>query len=89
MPLIPEAMMAMLATVRLGAVHSVVFGGKRAIFVEIHCKIFSKLLIYRYSAKPSSSTSNLGICHSIRSKNKYFKMYTNVNTDLVAVLTPK
>lgn len=27
MPLIPEAVMAMLATVRLGAVHSVVFGG--------------------------------------------------------------
>lgn len=27
MPLIPEAIMAMLATVRLGAVHSVVFGG--------------------------------------------------------------
>lgn len=87
MPLIPEAMMAMLATVRLGAVHSVVFGGKRDIFTifEIHCKIFSKLLIYRYSAKPSSSTSNLGICHSIRSKNKFFKMYTNANTDPVAV----
>lgn len=28
MPLIPEAVMAMLATVRIGAVHSVVFGGK-------------------------------------------------------------
>lgn len=28
MPLIPEVVMAMLATVRLGAVHSVVFGGK-------------------------------------------------------------
>lgn len=28
MPLIPEAVVAMLATVRLGAVHSVVFGGK-------------------------------------------------------------
>lgn len=28
MPLIPEAVIAMLATVRLGAVHSVVFGGK-------------------------------------------------------------
>jgi propionyl-CoA synthetase len=27
MPLIPEVIMAMLATVRLGAVHSVVFGG--------------------------------------------------------------
>lgn len=27
MPLIPETIMAMLATVRLGAVHSVVFGG--------------------------------------------------------------
>ncbi|EDS37512.1 acetyl-CoA synthetase [Culex quinquefasciatus] len=30
MPLIPEAIMAMLATVRLGAVHSVVFGGSFA-----------------------------------------------------------
>lgn len=28
MPLIPETIMAMLATSRLGAVHSVVFGGK-------------------------------------------------------------
>lgn len=27
MPLIPEAIIAMLATARLGAVHSVVFGG--------------------------------------------------------------
>jgi len=27
MPLIPEAIIAMLATVRLGAIHSVVFGG--------------------------------------------------------------
>lgn len=27
MPLIPEAIMSMLATVRLGAIHSVVFGG--------------------------------------------------------------
>lgn len=27
MPLIPEAVIAMLATVRLGAMHSVVFGG--------------------------------------------------------------
>lgn len=30
MPLIPEAVMAMLATVRIGAVHSVVFGGEKA-----------------------------------------------------------
>jgi propionyl-CoA synthetase len=28
MPLIPEAIMSMLATVRLGAIHSVVFGGE-------------------------------------------------------------
>jgi acyl-coenzyme A synthetase/AMP-(fatty) acid ligase len=28
MPLIPEAIIAMLATVRLGAIHSVVFGGE-------------------------------------------------------------
>ena len=28
MPLIPEAIIAMLATARLGAVHSVVFGGQ-------------------------------------------------------------
>ena len=28
MPMIPEAVEAMLATVRLGAIHSVVFGGK-------------------------------------------------------------
>lgn len=28
MPLIPEAIISMLAVVRIGAVHSVVFGGK-------------------------------------------------------------
>ena len=28
MPLIPEVVIAMLATVRIGAIHSVVFGGK-------------------------------------------------------------
>ena len=27
MPMIPEAVFAMLATVRIGAIHSVVFGG--------------------------------------------------------------
>ena len=27
MPMVPEAVMAMLATVRLGAMHSLVFGG--------------------------------------------------------------
>lgn len=31
MPLIPEAIIAMLATVRLGAIHSVVFGGELSI----------------------------------------------------------
>lgn len=39
MPLIPETIMAMLATVRLGAVHSVVFGGKANQFVEFSPKI--------------------------------------------------
>lgn len=35
MPLIPEAIMAMLAVVRLGAVHSVVFGGRwRQLFLN-------------------------------------------------------
>lgn len=34
MPLIPEAIMAMLATVRLGAVHSVVFGGEHLCFTK-------------------------------------------------------
>ena len=28
MPMIPEAVEAMMATIRLGAIHSVVFGGK-------------------------------------------------------------
>lgn len=36
MPLIPEVMMAMLATVRIGAVHSVVFGGKSIFFLAPH-----------------------------------------------------
>lgn len=33
MPLIPEAIIAMLATVRLGAIHSVVFGGEFCTFL--------------------------------------------------------
>lgn len=36
MPLIPEAIMAMLATVRLGAIHSVVFGGKLRILPRVN-----------------------------------------------------
>lgn len=42
MPLIPEVIMAMLATVRLGAVHSVVFGGLY-IFIKFYffCQKFS------------------------------------------------
>lgn len=47
MPLIPEAVMAMLATVRIGAIHSVVFGGKSyhsVLEFEIHAEqiMFSK-----------------------------------------------
>lgn len=36
MPLIPEAVISMLATVRLGAIHSVVFGGKYLIKSQYH-----------------------------------------------------
>lgn len=36
MPLIPEAVISMLATVRLGAIHSVVFGGKYLIESQNH-----------------------------------------------------
>ena len=43
--------MAMLATVRLGAVHSVVFGGRHNIFAQINTKSFPKLLKDRYTAK--------------------------------------
>lgn len=32
MPLIPEVVIAILATVRIGAIHSVVFGGKSIVF---------------------------------------------------------
>lgn len=32
MPLVPEAVIAMLATNRIGAIHSVVFGGKVTVF---------------------------------------------------------
>ena len=39
MPMIPEAVEAMLATVRLGAIHAVVFGGK----LEIGGKTFIDL----------------------------------------------
>jgi propionyl-CoA synthetase len=38
MPMIPEAIIAMLATVRLGAVHSVVFGGMFC-FDLFHCTL--------------------------------------------------
>lgn len=36
MPLIPEVVMAMLATVRLGAIHSVVFGGESQCIYELY-----------------------------------------------------
>lgn len=41
MPLIPEAIVAMLATVRLGAIHSVVFGGKtrRLLLLTFHFQL--------------------------------------------------
>ena len=43
MPMIPEAVEAMLATVRLGAIHSVVFGGKitksKVIIYKSYCEL--------------------------------------------------
>lgn len=36
MPLIPEVVIAMLATVRLGAIHSVVFGGESSYYLNRH-----------------------------------------------------
>lgn len=41
MPLIPEAIIAMLATARLGAVHSVVFGGNIGNFSYTNSTNFS------------------------------------------------
>ena len=43
MPMIPEALEAMLATVRLGAIHSVVFGGKITKSKVIIYKSYSEL----------------------------------------------
>ena len=43
MPMIPEAVEAMLATVRLGAIHSVVFGGKNTKSKVIIRKSYSEL----------------------------------------------
>lgn len=46
MPLIPEAIIAMLATVRLGAIHSVVFGGEFVVFyLRIYISISTKYFI--------------------------------------------
>ena len=46
MPMIPEAVEAMLATVRLGAIHSVVFGGKITKSKVIIYKSYSELSLY-------------------------------------------
>ena len=43
MPLIPEAVMAMLAAARIGAVHSVVFGGKLIFKLNCRLKVAKKL----------------------------------------------
>lgn len=52
MPLIPETIMAILATTRLGAVHSVVFGGKNIFkFIKIkHCNVYYLKLVHTYIA---------------------------------------
>ena len=46
MPMIPEAVEAMLATVRLGAIHSVVFGGKITKSKVIIHKSYSELSLF-------------------------------------------
>lgn len=38
MPLVPEAVIAMLATNRIGAIHSVVFGGRYNVKIFLHGK---------------------------------------------------
>lgn len=43
MPLIPETIFAMLAVARIGAVHSVVFGGKPFDFVLITIRMYSRI----------------------------------------------
>lgn len=40
MPLIPETIIAILATTRLGAVHSIVFGGKNSRFLKLYITLF-------------------------------------------------
>lgn len=42
MPLIPEAIISMLAAVRIGAVHSVVFGGKLNCFSNIKIVVIGR-----------------------------------------------
>lgn len=56
MPLIPEAVMAMLATVRIGAIHSVVFGGKSSFhfdwtFRKSHANDERNGLAYSYTVR--------------------------------------
>lgn len=50
MPLIPEAVMAMLAVVRLGAVHSVVFGGRFHFESSTYCIFWYILFVEGFAA---------------------------------------
>lgn len=84
MPLIPEAVMAMLAVVRIGAIHSVVFGGKYiigkslSIAIKIRVQKYYKMTVIPLYCEISDRTRkqnefvnfNLHICHPQANKNK-------------------
>lgn len=69
MPMIPEAIIAMLATVRLGAIHSVVFGGMFSFTCFIVYKVKSEILDTRYI------TRNFVVCIHFELSTKYHNHY--------------
>ena len=93
MPLIPEAVMAMLATVRIGAVHSVVFGGKLHDMSVCVCVFFFvdfenssiPLSVYTYKSKAvknlSSSTFIIYTFETWLNKNRECSLQTGTSSN--------
>ena len=70
MPMVPEALMAMMACARLGAIHSVVFGGFAA--NELASRIEDcrpKLIVRRRAGSSRPGSSSTGRCSTARSRS--------------------
>lgn len=65
MPMIPEALVAMLACARIGAVHSLVFGGFSAKELSVrvdHCKVRPNFLVCYFATPTLRSITGHAAC---------------------------